>query len=283
MLDKLKWTQREVIRKALLEAYDNARKSDESYSWGSVIAEIQECFSCISEEERKKWPSEYWDMREIELGRSNNFSRFPYGKVQGIEPIRLLAIAYWLLNEDNKWSSLTESRLFSRSAGKKLAIDLLDFLYQDIDEYPRFDERRLKGEFQYENARRRLKLSVYQGSRQYLCPAMLYEERRFPGGSPEKSRRYEKYTYNGSILIAPNESLFCLFKNTEEESNHIFLPFGFDEVTDDDDQVFQNLLLFNQTLVEEFGDDDFQGEVEHLLKAWIKNNNENVYWFQRNH
>lgn len=252
--------QREKLRSALLQTYKNAKKEEENWSWSSMAERIQEYFEHnIPDSVRNKWLEPFCDAKTVNLGRSDNFARFPLGRVVEPGELTLIAIAHWLVSDDARpWSDLTEENLYNKPILPKAAQYLKDFLYEGVRETPDLYAQLLTGTFEFKNDATFLTLTVNQGSNEHVLPIHIDEVRRM-NSSIGVGFETKKFRYKGWIVISPNDSLFCALKNQTEKCNHLYIPLGVNESESWADEPVKTILFLNQPIAEQFSEADIGG------------------------
>lgn len=282
-------SQIEMLREKLKEAYENAKFELSTRTWNDLVAAIQEHFSeNISDTERRTWPQELQNVKEIDFGkRADNFARFPNGIVKNLEPLKLIAIREWLLDDDNEWSTLTKEEYYSNMETPKIAENFTKFLYENNVEKPRFSNRHLVGEYHFKNEKHELMLSVSMGTNEFICDAVMHE-RRIHYDRHTGKKEFDKISYNGWMTISPNESIFCFFKNASEKCNHLFIPIGVSEINYDIDSLniidiktISNIYFLNQVTLKEFDSSEFDLNIQEILNSWIMENLSNFIDFRK--
>ncbi|GJL75959.1 hypothetical protein [Nitrosomonas sp.] len=275
--------QREKLRSALLQAYKNAKKKDEKWSWSSTVECITEYFAHgIPDSVRKKWPEPFCDVKTIDLGkRADNFARFAQEKIKEPGELTLIAIAHWLTSNDAcPWSDLTEEKLYDKPILPKAAQYLKDFLYENVEEKPDLYAELLTGSFEFHSDATSLFLTVCRGANEHTLSACIDEVRSWNSGTGAVPGTKD-FKYEGWIVISPNDSLFCVLKNQTEQCNHLYIPLGVNESESWVHEPVKTILFLNQPIAEQFSEADIDGSGQSILDTWLSGKSENVIIFHR--
>lgn len=274
--------QREKLRSALLQTHENAQEKDKKWNWSSTVERIEGYFrDDIPDSVRNKWPKPFCDAKTVDLGRPDNFARFAQGKVKEPGELTLIAIAHWLTSEEARlWSDLTEEKLYDKPILPKAAQYLKDFLYEDVRETPDLLAEHLTGTFEFKSDTTFLVLTVDQASSEYVLPIRIDEVRRM-NSSTGTGLNTEDFEYDGWIVIAPNDSLFCILKNKTEKCNHLYIPLGVNENETWIVGSVKTILFLNQPIAEQFSEADIQDGGQNILDIWLSDKSDNVIIFHR--
>ncbi len=267
----------DLIKRALFKTQEQSEQS-----WPCIAESIMEYAINDAHWDRCHENAYCYNASKLELPKPDRISDFANQNYGRFAPLTMIAIVNWLTHDNNQYSSLSLEKLHGMSMLPKTARYFAEYLYENTKETPDISVDQLEnGRFILEKNLSVFVLTIHASRTQYLLPITLEEARKINPKRDIKSKNLTKnYYYGGWIIIAPNNGLFCMFKNMDEECNHLFIPIGIGDEALSNDPI-TSLIFMNQHSIEHYNHSNMNINTTDILFNWAENNKDNCLRFDR--